>query len=104
MDACFLIEKQKRLSKNRLTVPLCKLCTQLSTKIVDNYLQRDGRSRALSSPFCFLSLNLPRLTMRFKVARFFKCFGVELATYHRSGRMADLATYLVLDHHSGHHR
>jgi hypothetical protein len=48
LDARFLIGKQKMLSKNQLTVPFYKLCTQLSTKIVDSFLQRDGRSQRLS--------------------------------------------------------
>jgi len=38
IGAYFLIAKQKRLSKNQLTACLYKLCTQLSTKIVDNFL------------------------------------------------------------------
>jgi hypothetical protein len=42
--AYFLIVKQKTLSKNQLTAPLYKLCTQLSTKIVDSILQLDCRS------------------------------------------------------------
>jgi hypothetical protein len=102
--AHFLIVKQKTLSKNQLTAPLYKLCTQLSTKIVDSFLQLACRSQRLSSAFVFLSPSLLRLSMRFKVARIFKCPGVERATYHRSGRMADLAINPVLDRYPRHYR
>jgi len=100
----FLIKRQKLLSENQLTAPLQKLYTQLSTKIVDNFLQRDYRMHRLSRAYCCLSLNLPRLAMRFKVARFFNCLGVALVTHHRSGRVADLAVDPVLDRYPWHHR
>jgi biopolymer transport protein ExbB len=77
LGAHFLIVEQKTLSKNQLTAPLYKLCTQLSTKIVDSFLQLDCRWQRLSSAFVFLSPSLLRLSMRFKVARIFKCRGVE---------------------------
>ena len=102
--AHFLIVKRKTLSKNQLTAPLYKLCTQLSTKIVDSFLQLDCRMQRLSSASVFLSPSLLRLSMRFKVARIFKCPGVESATYHRSGRMADLAFNPVLDRYPRHYR
>src|SRR5882724_822667 len=104
MSVHFLIAKQKSLSKNQLTVRLYKLCTHLSTKIVDNLSARDDRLQRLSRASFFLSMSLPRLSMRFKVARVFKCLGVELAAHHRSGRMADLAVDSLLDHHPRHHR
>jgi hypothetical protein len=75
VGARFLIAKQKTLSKNQLTAPLYKLCTQLSTKIVDNFSARDDRLQRLSRASFFLSISLPRLSMQFKVARVFQMLG-----------------------------